>query len=297
MEWKPDCILCLFRQALNTARLVTDDAELHTEILRDVAGQIPLSRRDISPAALSQCVYETVSRVTGEADPFRAQKAETNRLALALLPELRGMIEAAPDPLDAALHVAVAGNIIDLGIGHEFEIERDVRELMTRSFAISAIEDFRAELQPGHRLLYLGDNAGEIAFDRLLVEYLLQAGLQVTFTVKSGPIINDAMMDDARTVGLTDRVPVIETGSDDIGVNWDNVSPAFREAVGDADVIVAKGHGNFETCVGRPENFYFLLKAKCTIVADALGCEFGDIVFVRRAQGATMIFSRRRAGC
>jgi uncharacterized protein with ATP-grasp and redox domains len=103
----------------------------------------------------------------------------------------------------------------------------------------------------------------------------------VTFAVKSGPIINDATMEDARQVRLTDLVPVIETGAGDIGVEWANVSDEFRRAFETADVILSKGHGNFETTEDRPENLYFLLKAKCEIVARALGVTLGDIVFAR----------------
>ena len=108
----------------------------------------------------------------------------------------------------------------------------------------------------------------------------------VTFVVKSGPIINDATMEDATVCGMTGLARVIETGAADIGVNWENVSPEFREAVDRADAIVGKGHGNFETCNDRPENFYFLLKAKCTMVADELGVSLGDIVFKHSAGSA-----------
>jgi uncharacterized protein with ATP-grasp and redox domains len=177
------------------------------------------------------------------------------------------------------LHIAAAGNVIDLGAGHKFDIEDDVRELMEQPFAISSIEKFREELTPGCKVLYLGDNAGEIVFDCLLVKLLLQYGADVTFTVKSGPIINDAIMKDAVFVGMADLVPVIETGGADIGVNWENVSDEFMRAFENADIIISKGHGNFETCNDRPGNIYFLLKAKCELVAQILGVTLGDIVF------------------
>jgi len=110
---------------------------------------------------------------------------------------------------------------------------------------------------------------------------MLDAGMSVTFTVKSGPVINDATMADAESVGMTDLVPVMETGSNAIGVNWNNCSDEFRAVFEAADVVVSKGHGNFETCNDRPENIYFLLKAKCPMVADELGVQVGDIVFKR----------------
>ena len=169
--------------------------------------------------------------------------------------------------------------IIDAGTGHAFDIERDIEEMMSQAFAVSDIDAFREELVPGARLLYLGDNAGEIVFDTVLVRQLLERNVDVTYAVKSGPIINDATMADAEFAGMTELTHVIETGSNDIGVCFGNASPEFLDAFASADIVVGKGHGNFETCSGRPENVYFLLKAKCPMVADALGVEVGDIVF------------------
>ena len=285
MKAKPDCILCLFNQALNTVRFVTRDPAAHELVLKRVAAETARQTLEQTPTALSQHVYRIVSEVTGVRDPYARQKRETNRVALRLLPEIRRLVKRARDPLDAALHAAVAGNIIDLGIGHKFDLDRDIHRLMRQPFAVSAIREFRKELRPGRKLLYLGDNAGEIVFDTLLVEQALAAGADVTYTVKSGPVINDATMKDADHAGMTKRCRVIETGSDDIGMNWKNTSAEFRKAMKSADVIVAKGHGNFETCDDRPENFYFLLKAKCAVVAAALGVKHGDLVFARRGRG------------
>lgn len=279
MKAKPECIACMLKQALNTARVVTDDEALQREVMARAARCMSDPSLDQTPAALSQPAYEIVAEVTGVADPYAAAKRESNTAALALLPDCRRWLAEAEDPLDMALHIAAAGNVIDLGIGHAFDMERDLHALLKQRFAITALDRFRAELRPGCRLLYLGDNAGEIVFDTLLVKCLIDQGVAVTYTVKSGPIINDAMRADAQQVGMTDLCPVIETGSSDIGVNWDHLSPACRDHVARADIILGKGHGNFETCSDRPENFYFLLKAKCEVVAAELGVRLGDTVF------------------
>lgn len=283
MKAKNDCILCMFRQALNTVRQVTRDEEQQLEVLRRVARIAESPDMNQTPAALSQPVYQIVSDVTGVADPFVVQKRETNAAALKILPSLQSILASSSDPLNTALHIAVAGNIIDMGIGHAFNVERDIHAMLDTPFAIHALAEFRSEIRPGRRLLYLGDNAGEIVFDTVLVRYLVDAGMHVTYTVKSGPIINDATLQDACDVGMTELVPVIETGSNDIGVNWDRVSAEFRQTVSQADVILGKGHGNFETCIGRPGNFYFLLKAKCEVVAAELGIPLGSLVFAHSA--------------
>jgi damage-control phosphatase, subfamily I len=269
----------MFNQIGNTLRLVTDDPAVHMEAMRRLAEYVTTLSLDQTPAAVSQRAYAIVSELTGVADPYADNKALTNQAALDILPDIRRAVDTAGDPLDIALHAAVAGNIIDMGIGLHFDIERDVLAMLDRPFAINAIDDLRAELQPGVRIVYLGDNAGEIVFDTLLVEQLLRGGADVIFTVKSGPIINDATLADADFCGMTKLCRVIATGAADIGVNWDHVSDEFRDAVAGADLLIAKGHGNFETSNARPENFYFLLKAKCELVAAELGVTLGDIVF------------------
>ncbi|MCD6117259.1 DUF89 family protein [bacterium] len=278
------CLYCLIKQAYNTARIATSDKSIQRRILNLMADKIPQADLSESPAVLSTPVYSLVSEVTGIPDPYYQIKRQTNREAMALIPQLHPLIDAAADPLDAALHLAVAGNIIDLGIGHEFNIAVDIKSILHVPFAVNNETDFREELTAGRKLLYLGDNSGEIVFDRLLIEYLLQFDLKITYVVKSGPIINDVLMEDAEEAGITSLVPVIKTGSSDIGVNFNNASGSFIEAFESADVIISKGHGNFESCEHRSENIYFLLKAKCEVVADALGVNLGDIVFKRNVQ-------------
>ncbi|MFH0990202.1 MAG: ARMT1-like domain-containing protein [bacterium] len=279
MKSELECLLCLFKQGLNTARLATPHEEAHREILNRIAAGIESIDMTQSPAMVSRHVYSLVSDVTGVADPYREAKKQSNQEAIGILPDIERMIAESQDPLKTAIHVAVAGNVIDLGIGHEYNLAEDVRRLASTSFAIDHLEEFRQELRPGRKLLYLGDNAGEIVFDRVLVEQLLANNVEVTFCVKSGPIINDATMKDAQQAGITSLVPTITTGSADIGINLSNSSEEFLDALNQAEVILAKGHGNFETCIDFPHNFYFLLKAKCDVVSRALGVRTGDIVF------------------
>lgn len=279
MKAQPECLACMFRQALNTARAATPDPRAHTAILLRLARALSEVNMNRAPAAISKPVYDIVYDVTGVRDPYAPHKKETNEAALKLLPSLENTVRRSRDPLKTALHLAAAGNIIDLGIYHSFDLKKDILRIMKQPFTIDHDAAFRKELRPGRKLLYLGDNCGEIVFDRLLVEQLLTRGIQVTFVVKSGPIINDATMEDAEFAGLTRLCPVIETGSDDIGVGWPNTSATFRRHVRGADLILAKGHGNFETCVGKRGNYYFLLTAKCDIVAAELGVRNGDTVF------------------
>lgn len=279
MKAQPDCIVCLFRQALSAVRLVTDDPEIHRQVLAKIARLVADTSLDNTPAGFSQPAYKIIEEITGVKDPYKNLKKETNRIALNMKRHLRLLIEKSDDPLDAALHVAAAGNVIDAGVDRKFDVEKDVIELIGRNFAINDIEDLKKELGRGKKLFYIGDNAGEIVFDTLLVEQILKTRTEIIFTVKSGPIINDATMEDAEVSGMTKLVKVIETGSNAIGINWQDISDEFRQAVENTDIIIGKGHGNFETCNDRPENIYFLLKVKCPMVANAIGAEVENIVF------------------
>lgn len=279
MKSDVECLFCLMKQAFNTAVLATPDKALQQEVIRRTAQWIQKADLSQSPAAISTVVYRIVSEITGNKDPYLKMKQQTNQQALELVPVLSKKISSARDPLDVALHLSVAGNIIDMGIGHDFDLKEDIEQIVNTPFALNDTEAFRKEMKRDQKLLFLGDNSGEIVFDGLLIKLLVEQGLKVTYVVKSGPIINDAMMEDAVVAGITDMVPVIETGSDDIGIFWDNISPELEHAFEESDMIIAKGHGNIESCDELSFNFYFLLKAKCDVVAAALGVKKGDIVF------------------
>jgi hypothetical protein len=289
MKARVGCIPCFVKQGLSAARLSTQDPAAQQRALDEVLRRIQGLSLESSPALLSQIVYAAVREVTGVADPFAEAKRRTNRLALELLPELRRRIAASPDPLHAAIKVALTGNVVDLGIGgHAFDLERDIAQGLDADLAVDDYPAFRAALKgrrtsarsAGPRLLYVCDNSGEIAFDRLLIERL-GARCEVTASVKSRPIINDATMEDAEAVGLPAVARVIETGSDDIGVNWERCSREFTEAFRAADLVLAKGQGNFETLDETPGEIFFLLKAKCPEVAAELGVSEGAQVFLR----------------
>lgn len=235
-----------------------------------------------TPATVSQHVYDIIHDITENRDPYKQLKIETNKQAKALLPTLENIVFAAKDPLSSAVHMAVAGNVIDFGINPDLDVERDVLPIASQKFAIDDIDAFRQDARKGARVLYIGDNSGEIVFDRVLIEELLELGTEVTFVVKSEPIINDVTMEDADFTGITGIVNVIETGSGHVGVSWHHTSAEFRSYFQQSDIIISKGHANFETLSDKQGNIYFLLKSKCECVAQELSVSLGDIVFKRQ---------------
>jgi len=279
MKAELECIPCIMKQAYNTASRATSNPALIRKILNLTADYVKEVKLDQTPADASNFAYKITSEVTGIADPYREEKKKFNDLCLSMVQEFNNKIKIAKDPLYSTVKGAIFGNLIDLGIGLKFDIDRDMESIFEDPFAVDDYQEFKAILESGRKkILYLGDNAGEIVFDRLLVERIKDEH-EVTFVVKGGPVINDATTEDAKYVGMTDIVKVIDTGSDGIGVQWKAVSEEFVNLYNSADVIISKGQGNFETMSDKPGNIFFLLRAKCDCVARKLGVKFGDIVF------------------
>jgi len=224
-----DCIPCFVRQALDSARLITDDEQIHEQVLRGVlrlASKMDLRQ---SPPAMAQKIHRMIRKLTGVEDPYLQTKDRFNQLALKMYPELREQVRASTDPLETAVRLAIAGNIIDLGVKtsiKEPDIEEIINNSLTADFDDKALEDFRNATKQAEKILYLADNAGELVFDRLLIEQLPCE--KVTVVVKGRPVINDATMEDAELAGLTDIVTVIDNGSDAPGTILESCSEAFR---------------------------------------------------------------------
>jgi len=285
MNTSLDCLPCFVRQALAAVRMVSADSAVHEQIIREVL--INISRMDLesTPAVFAQGLHRRIREIVGRTDPYREAKDRQNRLALALLPGLKDEITASPDPLITAARLAVAGNVIDLGAPGEIS-EARVRESIARALAepLAGEQDgFRETILSARTILYLTDNAGEIAFDRLFIERLGPA--RVTAAVRGAPIINDATLIDARAVGLDRIVEVIDNGSDAPGTLLQDCSPEFRRRFAAADLVLAKGQGNFETLGRHPGNIGFLFKVKCPVIAERTGAPVGAHVWVRANAG------------
>ncbi len=291
MKSSLDCLACVVQQALRAARAATDDPELQRRIVTEVAKRVPDLDVGASPAVNSQYAYDLTAEISGNRDPYKDAKRVQNELALALEPELRDLVTNSEDPLDTALHLAAAGNVIDLGIGHssDADIRGAIEQALRERFAVDHTDALRESLVRCSDLLYLLDNAGEIVFDKILIEELMRH-TSLTAVVKGAPIINDVVLEDAEQVGLTQVCEVIDNGGPFIGSAPDLVPERFRRRMAAADVIVAKGQGNYETVDDFPGDVFLILKAKCEVVARHMGVQFGQVGListrVRSASGA-----------
>jgi uncharacterized protein with ATP-grasp and redox domains len=275
----PECVGCIIGQGLRTAKIATDDERLHEQVVREIVNRLQEFDFSLAPAVNSMIAYDTVAAVTGNPDPFRAKKREHNDIALAMEQELEQIVESAPDKLHAALQLSAAGNVIDMGVMRSFDIKDAVQQVLEQGFAADDYTEFRESLEGADEVLFVGDNAGEIVFDKPLVRALSEHA-HVVYAVKSAPIINDATMEDAEYTGMTKIATVVVTGTSAIGAPPELVSDEFREILDRSDLIVAKGQGNFETLDVLPQDIFFILKAKCSVVARELGVKLNEVGIV-----------------
>lgn len=281
MRTYPECIPCQVSFALTTAKKATESEELVGELVLEALGIVLAHGLDHPPPLVAREIGRRVRERTGVEDPYKEDKRRHNRLALELYPQLKERVRGAPDPLREALLLAAGGNVIDSIAMGEVDPSEVIPSLFGGEFALDHYGALRDLLPRARRLLLIGDNAGEIVMDRILVEELLRLypHLQVSYAVRGGPIINDATMEDALEVGMDRLCRLVSTGDDTPGVILDLCSEAFVGDFTEADLVIAKGQGNFETLEGRGDpRVFFLLRAKCPTIGRHLEVEGGALV-------------------
>ncbi len=276
-----DCIPCYIRQVFNTFDLVGIDDKAAQKHIRDILFTIASLDPLQTPAENVTVVLHKVNELLGVKDPYRRAKLESNTLALGMLPKLSETVECSDDPLYMACKLAAAGNIIDMGILPDFDVNDSVREALSSEFGGNDYDEFKKQVDSSRRILIIGDNSGEIAFDLLLVEQLRRLGNKIIYAVKGEPIINDATMEDALQVGMQEVAELITNGNNSVGTNLKRCSQEFCQAMTEADVIISKGQANYESLestIEAGEKTFFLLRAKCPAAAQKLGVELNSMV-------------------
>lgn len=185
--------------------------------------------------------------------------------------------------------LAILANSIDFGPNFEHAgIEAIIDEAMTCSLplAVNNYDQFWSSLKNSRSLLYIGDNAGEVVFDRLLIEQIHHVKeLETYFVVREKPVINDVIMDDALAVGMDRVARVVSNGSDAPATILSQCSAELPQLLRSADIIIVEGQGNYESLEGEPGNIFFVLRAKCPLVAKSLGVNVSDCVLKRQICG------------
>ena len=271
-----ECFPCFVEQAIRASRLVTDDEAKIKAIVDQVGAhfcEIPLTN---TPPATGVFVYAKVREVTGVADPYLEIKKQSIDQVLELYSSLETMVEQAEDPLLMAIRLATIGNVLDFGISRRYNLMEEVEKVHDMNYAIFHYEQFREQLQKASEVLYIGDNAGESVFDRLLIKVL---GKAVTYVVRGAPIINDVIVQDALDSGIGEVARIVSSGSTAPGTILSLCNDDFLERFKNAELVISKGQGNYEGLSDVNRQVFFLLRAKCPVIARNIGVELNDYVF------------------
>ena len=285
MKTALECIPCCVRQAAEAVEMSAIDSRRKEQLLKRLLHEIADADWDVMPVSIAQRVQRLVRKETGQLDPYRPLKDQMNRTALDLLPALADLAHRHPHPREAVARLAIAGNLLDAGSKTRLAPE-DLAERLNAIWDMplvgSVTELFRAA-DSAHRLLYLADNAGEIVFDRLLIEAL--PAQKVTVAVRGVPVMNDATLEDAETAGIPRIAGVIANGSDAPGTLVEECSQEFRDVFHRADLIIAKGQGNYETLSETNKRVFFLLTVKCPMIGADIGAPVGALVVRDNKEG------------
>jgi len=284
MRLKPDCIICNLNIIFRTLKIINKDENFLIENMKKVIGVISKVNKKLFPPELGGIVYKIVINSTNVKDPYKDIKRKQNNLILNNYFNLRQTILNTKAPLFEAVKFAVIGNVIDFGINEVVDFEEDIKNSFKKRIVINDYNLFERDLKLSKRILYIGDNSGEIVFDKLLISLIkeIYPDIDITFACRSEPIINDVLIKDALQVGIDEYAKVISSGMNLPGTILKYVNNEFIEELKRSDLVIAKGQGNFEGLEEeKMEKTYFLLKAKCNVVADYLGCRVGDLIIKR----------------
>lgn len=278
-----DCYPCFLRQALTAARMAGATEAMEWEVVHHVLGLVRDLPEGATPPELVDRVHRLVRELVDSGDPYAAVKSSTTAAALALYPRLKDLVASSADPFATAVRVAIAGNVIDLGVADDVpDLWATVERVLAAPLAGADLEALRAALASADHVLYLADNAGETVFDRVLIEAL---PVPVVYAVKGGPVLNDATRDDAEAAGLSACATLTDTGSDAPGTTVWLCSEQFRSAFAGAPVVIAKGQANYETLSDAGPRVFCLLQVKCPVIARDAEAPVGSVLVRRSTWG------------
>lgn len=270
-----DCLPCMMDQALRAGRIATDDERIIKKLLDTVGAMMKDIPLENTPPETGEIIYRKVREITGVSDPYKEVKKANIEEALSLYPGLKKIVEESDNSLLTAIRIAIAGNVIDLGVNKKFNLVEDVRKILKQDFAILDFKKFEKQLKIANSILYLGDNAGESVFDKILIEELNKP---VTYVVREIPVINDVTEEDAIASGINEVAEIISSGTTAPAVILSLCNNEFIERFNNSKMIISKGQGNYEGLSDVKQPLFFLLKAKCFVIANELNVVENDIV-------------------
>jgi uncharacterized protein with ATP-grasp and redox domains len=282
MHTNDDCVRCITSEVRKITSETVEDLMLKEQIMNGVLAALAHSDMSKPPPYFGQKVHRAIREISGNPDPYKQYKMHFNKLALELYPTLRQMVNESPNPFRTAALLALAGNVIDLAANNNIRLLQTIDNTLRNPPTIDYITDLEKALESAERILYIGDNAGEIVLDRIFIEQFPR-NKKTIYAVRGGPVINDATVEDAAATDMEKAAEVISNGSDAPGIILDDCSDEFRMVFNNADCIIAKGMGNFESLSSfKGKEIFFIFLVKCNLVAEHIGCPKGSAIVLKK---------------
>lgn len=282
------CQECMAGAVERIARIHELPEDRRQALLSEVRAMVASAPTGAVMPQVARGLGKLLHRYLGANDPFRELKVAANNRAAERLPEMREIVHLAADPFATASRFALAGNVMDFAYLGSQDLLAAGARLLDQPLGIDDTESLRLELATAREVLYLGDNAGEIWCDRLFLESFPPSAA-VTFATRSAPALNDVTLVEAAETTIGELARVIPSGSDAPGTLPELLTAEARLAFEGADVVIAKGQGNFEALFGRVSRaVYFLFIVKCAHVEKIIGHPVGSGILWRWEPEATV---------
>ncbi len=278
MEIFLDCLPCVLRQVLEASRMATDKPEIQTQIMEKAIEILANYKSYKCSPHIVEDMHHVVKLLTGVSDPYKHIKERDINSAKKVEPFLNDYLAQKQNVLYWALKIAATGNVIDSAIYSNIDIESSIELELSKEFSVCDLDILKEELKSAKSILIIGDNSGETIFDRVLIKHL--AGYRITYAVRSEPIINDVTLQEAYDSGINGCADIITTGCGAPGAILEQCSAEFLSAFNSADIVISKGQGNFEALSDCRRTVFFLLKAKCAMIAGRLKVNLNEYVFM-----------------
>ena len=272
MKIQIDCVPCQVKMSLATAKKLTKDESVISKTMREALNIASTFESHDNVFSLYYAMQQNVKKIDPHTDPYKEFKKNFNEICLKISPELKKAAYSSSDIFASGLKIALAGNAIDVMQGNMLSreyLEESVKKSLLQEINKNNVELLKKNIKEAHKILFIGDNAGEIVFDKVFIEIIKDTLLhdldidKITYSVRGGPTLNDSTLEDAVMVGLDKLVKIISTGIDLPAAYLPLCSEEFRKEYDDSDLIISKGQGNYEALFDEKKNIFFLLKLKC----------------------------------
>jgi uncharacterized protein with ATP-grasp and redox domains len=271
-----DCIPCIINNYNSLIQTSNLSDEIKEKNLRQFLAFLAKTDYQQSPPVLGREIHRMIRQMLSNKDPYSEIKAKYNRMILNMYSKFENMIKKSDDPFITALKLAIAGNVIDFGCQHQLDIMDTVQKILNSEIKNNHLTKLKTDLKNAEQVLYIGDNCGEIVFDKLFIQTINHPNIY--FGVRGGVVINDITKADAEMVGIGEYARIITTGDDSPGAVWETCSDEFKTIFKQSDVVIAKGQGNLEGLIDVKHNIYFLFVVKCNLIASRVRANIGEFI-------------------